>query len=149
MLDAKEFGERLFQLLMKRAAIRQNLAVPYFFQIGNEFVQRRQVRLSDVDRLVAAAVQRIYWIAAHGYLACAIDLHSIDAQNAGCASALLRRPSILFSGSAASFPAASRRPQRTGSHICRHYARCTMALQPPILPEPERPEHIPDGERPC
>ena len=52
MLDAQVVAQRRFQLLVERAAVGEDFAVPDLLQVGHELLQRRQGGLGDVDRLL-------------------------------------------------------------------------------------------------
>ena len=52
MFNTQILAERLFQPLVKRTTVRQDLAVPYLPQVGNELLEWRQVGLGDVDILL-------------------------------------------------------------------------------------------------
>ena len=51
VLDTQVLTQFFFQLLVEWATVREDFAFPDFFQVGDEFCQRGQVGLGDVDGL--------------------------------------------------------------------------------------------------
>src|SRR5258708_5092728 len=58
MLDTQVLAQRCFELPVKGTAIREHLAFPYRLEIWDELAKRRQVRLRDVNPLVALLFAR-------------------------------------------------------------------------------------------
>jgi hypothetical protein len=52
MLHPQVFTQSLFQLLMKRPAIGQDLVVPNLLQEGNEILKGRQMGLGYINGLI-------------------------------------------------------------------------------------------------